>query len=65
MAFKFRFPENGQFRHYCGDCKYFSFERQIGCENLGVCNAIKDEPTNTEAYQGMCGLWEKKGGGKR
>lgn len=59
-GFRFKKPKNGHFYHYCGDCLYYTFERQVGCAYLGVCRAIESEPTDADAYDKPCGLWTEK-----
>lgn len=61
MPFKFKTPKNGSFFHYCGQCRYWEFEKTIGCSNLGVCTAIIGIPTPQDAYDKPCGLFQRKG----
>lgn len=42
-------------------CKHYAFERQVGCAYIGKCSAIEGEPTEADAYDPPCGLWEKRG----
>ena len=57
---RFKKPKYGHYNHYCYDCKYYTFEEQIGCAYLGICNAVEDEPTWQDAYDPPCGLWAAK-----
>lgn len=57
---RFKKPKNGHYNHYCYDCKYYTFERQIGCAYEGRCDAIKGEPSRQDAYDPPCGLWTAK-----
>lgn len=56
---KFKKPKNGCYTRYCYQCKHYDFERQIGCAYIGKCKAIENEPTEQDAYDGACGLWER------
>lgn len=58
---RFKMPKNGCYTKYCFGCKHYEFERQVGCAYLGKCTAIEDAPTEQDAYDPPCGLWEKKG----
>lgn len=56
---KFKKPKFGHFFHYCYECKYYEYKRTVGCAHLGVCHGIKSKPTNADAYDKPCGLFEK------
>ena len=58
---RFKIPKNGHYTCYCYGCKHYAFERQVGCAYIGTCSAIEGEPTETDAYDPPCGLWEKRG----
>lgn len=58
---KFKKPKNGHFYHYCYECRYYTFNKQIGCAYIGTCTAIKDKPEESDAYDPPCGLWKKRG----
>ena len=58
---KFKMPKNGHYTRYCFGCKHYTFKRQVGCAYLGTCYAIEGEPTEQDAYDPPCGLWEKRG----
>ena len=58
---RFKKPKNGHYTCYCYGCKHYAFERQVGCAYIGTCSAIEGEPTEADAYDPPCGLWEKKG----
>ena len=58
---KFKRPKIDHYRHYCYECKHWTFIQDIGCAHIGECKAIDDEPTEQDAYDGMCGLFEKSG----
>lgn len=57
---RFKRPKNGHYTKYCFGCRHYEFERQVGCAYLGKCTAIEDEPTEQDAYDPPCGLWEKR-----
>lgn len=57
---KFKKPSNGHYFHYCYECQYYTFLRQVGCAYEGVCCAIGGEPTQQDAYDPPCGLWRKR-----
>ena len=58
--FRFKRPKNGSFYHYCGDCKFYHFGRQVGCAFLGFCRYPHTEPQERDAYDLPCGLWTAK-----
>ena len=60
---KFKRPKIDNYRHYCYECKYWTFIRDVGCAHNGECNAILDRPSIQDAYDAMCGLFEKRGKG--
>ena len=64
MARKFKRPRNDNFLHYCFECKYWTFIRDIGCAHEGRCDAIEDRPSEQDAYDKLCGLFELKNGYK-
>lgn len=57
---RFKRPKSNHFSHYCYECKYYTFVRQVGCAYEGVCGAIKDEPSKQDAYDPLCGLFQEK-----
>ena len=57
---RFKRPKNVHYTKYCFGCRHYEFERQMGCAYLGKCTAIEDEPTEQDAYDPPCGLWEKR-----
>ena len=57
---RFKRSKNGHYTKYCFGCRHYEFERQVGCAYLGKCTAIEDEPTEQDAYDPPCGLWEKR-----
>ena len=57
---RFKRPKNGHYTKYCFGCRHYEFDRQVGCAYLGKCTAIEDEPTEQDAYDPPCGLWEKR-----
>lgn len=59
-AWKFKKPRNGHFAHYCGDCKWWTFEREAGVAVIGTCDPfpqLGSEPSKTDAYDPSCALW--------
>ena len=58
---RFKIPKNEHYTCYCYGCKHYAFERQVGCAYIGTCSAIEGEPTEADAYDPPCGLWEKRG----
>lgn len=61
---RFKKPKNGHFFYYCYECRYWQYLKSVGVAHIGVCRAIKDEPTEADAYDKPCGLFTKKGGRK-
>lgn len=57
---KFKMPKHGSFTTYCFACRHYTFEKQVGCAYIGKCTAIEDEPTEADAYDPPCGLWESQ-----
>ena len=53
--------KNDLFSRYCADCRHWNYLKSVGCAHIGVCQAIKDEPTEQDAYDTPCGLWERAG----
>jgi len=53
-------PKNGHFTVYCYECRHWTFKQERGCAILGVCEAIKDMPTEQDAYDKPCGLWRRR-----
>ena len=53
-------PKNGHFTVYCYECQHWRFIYQRGAAIMGICEAIKDEPTEQDAYDKPCGLWRKR-----
>ena len=53
-------PKNGPFNYYCCHCRHWRHIKDVGCAHIGECTAIKDEPTEQDAYDKPCGLWEGK-----
>lgn len=60
IQWKFKFPQNGPFRNYCGNCKHFQFKEQIGCAQLGECTKYNETMDAYEPYRG-CHEKRKKG----
>lgn len=56
---KFKRPINDNYRYYCYHCAYWTFVKDVGCAHIGVCNGVEGEPTEQDAYDGMCGLFKK------
>ena len=50
-------PKNGPFFQYCFECLHWEYIRTVGCADLGVCRAIRGEPTEEDAYGKPCGLF--------
>lgn len=57
---KFKKPKNSPYFVHCYECKYYTFEKQVGCAYLGTCTGLRYEPRQVDAYGSPCGLWEKK-----
>lgn len=61
--YKFKRPRNGHFRHYCGDCKWWTFEHESGVAIIGTCDPFPQFGSNqkkTDANDPLCGLWTKR-----
>lgn len=56
---RWKMPRNRDFRDYCCHCGHWTWEKTLGCAYIGRCDAIKGEPKEKDAYDPLCGLFEK------
>lgn len=58
-------PRRSPFYRHCYQCEWWTFDRQVGAAIIGICSALPDDPDERDAYEGACGLWGRRNGGKR
>lgn len=56
---RWKMPSNGHFSDYCCHCRHWTWEKTLGCAYIGRCDVIKREPTEQDAYDPLCVLFEK------
>lgn len=61
---RFKKPKHGHFFVYCYECKHWTYTHSRGVANLGICSAIKEEPTIQDAYDPPCGMWRARKNGE-